>query len=338
MMKTKISVIVPIYNTSKFLVRCLDSILNQTEREIEVLLIDDGSTDNSKDICLEYCDKNSVFKYFFKTNGGLSSARNYGIERASGNYIFFLDSDDYLPPHALKICYNTAENYQVDLLNFGYTYVKGEQHDHRHSIFPKNQIFSKDTVLDLLKHDTLKNKLLWFSWTYFYKSEFLKPNSLIFDESILLGEDSVFNMKCLLKAKSIYSIEDSLYYYIHNENSLTQAKFRLNLIEKFETQFVARKRVYEEHGILEAPYITDFSQNYLEHVFFEIVLNEYNNQEASKADIINNIKKLRDRDFMQFALRHYKPSNNVSKGKLILIKLFKFRLFILFDILFRSRT
>ena len=118
-----ISIIVPIYNVEKYLRQCLDSILNQTYQNFECLLINDGSPDNSADICREYVEKDSRFKYFEKENGGLSDARNYGIRQSKGSYITFVDSDDWLEENAVEILMKRAEETGADLIYFNFTYL-----------------------------------------------------------------------------------------------------------------------------------------------------------------------------------------------------------------------
>ena len=110
-----ISVIVPIYNVEKYLRQCLDSIQNQTYQNFECLLINDGSPDNSADICREYVEKDSRFKYFEKENGGLSDARNYGIRQSKGSYLTFVDSDDWLEHDALDRLYGALRKGNADI-------------------------------------------------------------------------------------------------------------------------------------------------------------------------------------------------------------------------------
>ena len=115
MEKELISIIVPIYNVEKYLRQCLDSILNQTYQNFECLLINDGSPDNSADICREYVEKDSRFKYFEKENGGLSDARNYGIRQSKGSYLTFVDSDDWLEHGALDRLYGALKKENADI-------------------------------------------------------------------------------------------------------------------------------------------------------------------------------------------------------------------------------
>ena len=110
-----ISIIVPIYNVEKYLRQCLDSIMNQTYRNFECLLINDGSSDNSEDICREYVSKDSRFRYFEKENGGVSSARNLGIEHSKGEYITFIDSDDWVDSDYLEVLYNSLVDERADI-------------------------------------------------------------------------------------------------------------------------------------------------------------------------------------------------------------------------------
>ena len=111
-----VSVIIPVYNVEKYLRQCLDSVLAQTYTKYEVLLIDDGSTDSSADICREYCKKDSRFKLYQKQNGGASSARNLGLENASGDYLFFLDSDDWIDVDSINKMVHIALHENVDFV------------------------------------------------------------------------------------------------------------------------------------------------------------------------------------------------------------------------------
>ena len=110
-----ISIIIPVYNAEKYLRQCLDSIINQTYTNFEVLLVNDGSTDSSGMICQEYVENDSRFRYFEKENGGASSARNLGLERSGGAYITFIDSDDWVTPEYLEVLYTTLKENDVDI-------------------------------------------------------------------------------------------------------------------------------------------------------------------------------------------------------------------------------
>lgn len=127
MNKIKFSVIVPVYNVEKYIEECLDSILKQDYDNYEILLIDDGSTDNSGNICEIYAAKNEKIKVFHKKNGGLSSARNIGIEKATGDYLVFVDSDDYIAPWSLSEFYKVLKKGKFDVLETRLTEVRGKE-------------------------------------------------------------------------------------------------------------------------------------------------------------------------------------------------------------------
>ena len=122
----KVSIVVPIYNVEKYLEQCIDSIINQTLKEIEIILVDDGSPDNCPQICDDYVKKDSRIKVVHKTNGGLSSARNAGIEIATGDYIGFVDSDDYIELDMYEKMYNIAIENNVDFVMSDYYSVSNE--------------------------------------------------------------------------------------------------------------------------------------------------------------------------------------------------------------------
>ena len=319
-MNIKISIIIPIYNTSSLLKRCLDSILDQTFQDVEILMIDDGSTDNSKEICLHYQNIDSRFKYWHQPNSGASSARNNGIRRAQGTYILFLDSDDYFVPKTCEICYETAEKYNLDLLNFAYNYVKNGEATVNIPSFPKNKIIGHEQILKLLKKNTLHNKFLWFNWSYCFKTSFIKDNKILFDESLLLGIDSDFNLKCLFHTKHVYSISDVLYCYVYNPDSLTQTKYRKELLDRYISQFNSRTKLYKNFNLTDKPYTTDISQNYIEHALLELIYNEKNN--PNKGSLASYLKTLRHTQMFQFCSKNYSFSKNCTPKKKVLTYLF----------------
>ena len=118
-----ISIIVPVYKAEKYLHKCVDSLLEQTFTDFEILLVDDGSPDKSGEICDEYAEKDSRIRVFHKENGGVSSARNLALDNAKGEFVMFLDSDDWLDNVCLDVCINTINDNVLDVLQFGFMYV-----------------------------------------------------------------------------------------------------------------------------------------------------------------------------------------------------------------------
>lgn len=220
------SIVIPVYNTQNYLSRCLDSVLNQTFMQWECIVIDDGSIDNSRMICDEYSGKDNRIKVIHKKNEGVSIARNIGIKEASGEYILFVDSDDWIERNMLECISNKIHNNHSELLLWGYSIFDGE-------------ILTTGNVpeLEIIKFDELKLVPEWFNspWSKAYKRSFLIENKILFPENISLAEDMFFSYICFSKVSYICCIQERLYCYFSNRaesacNTLTSKKIKDEII------------------------------------------------------------------------------------------------------------
>ncbi len=223
-----VSIIVPVYNVEKYIKTCLDSIINQTYKNIEILLIDDGSTDNSGKICDEYSKKDKRIKVFHKENGGLSSARNYGIDRAKGDYLTFIDSDDTLELDYIEYLYNLIKKYNTDLSICPYIVIINETKKYD---FGKK--YSEET---LSTEEALKRMLCEEGFTVSACAKLYKKE--LFDDIRYplnkLCEDNGTTYKIIMKCNKIAYGNESKYNYFKRPNSIMTSKFnmkRLDLIE-----------------------------------------------------------------------------------------------------------
>ena len=198
-----ISIIIPVYNGSKFISRCLDSILNQTYKNTEVILINDGSTDNSLEIIKEYSNKYKNIKYIDQKNQGASIARNKGIEESKGKYLVFIDIDDYIESDYLEKLCSSIKN--KDMVVSGYNRVVGSK-----TIFSK---IPKNTYWSAFKYTA--------TWGKIYNAEFIKKNNIKFLDDVKIGEDLFFNITVINKTNKIGILEYAGYNYYDNEESLT---------------------------------------------------------------------------------------------------------------------
>ena len=218
-----ISIIVPIYNVEDYLRQCLDSILEQTLSHFEVILVNDGSPDSSGDICREYVEKDSRFHYFEKENGGLSDARNYGIERARGEYLTFIDSDDYIDPLHLEYLYKTLINNDADISVSNYmNYHTSIDTFYLHTFgdyYEKN--YSSEELLDNLA--ILERNDLSFStiWGKLYKRNAF--SFLRFPKGVI-GEDVALIYKIYTQVQKIVYFHKDTYIYRENESGITKSK------------------------------------------------------------------------------------------------------------------
>ena len=217
----KVSVIVPVFNVEKYLEECLDSLLNQTFKNFEVILINDGSTDGSDKICKEYVKKDSRFSYSVQKNQGLSSTRNKGIDFAQGEYIYFLDSDDWLETDALEKLVAAADAQAADLVVHDV-----RQCTNRETTVAYKQVLFLDADKKVEAIDLEKSVLIQPCWAVckLYRKKFLQEKKIKFLEG-LTYEDVPFYLQCILNTKNIYYINKAFYNYrILRPGSITNKK------------------------------------------------------------------------------------------------------------------
>ena len=210
-MKVKLSILIPVYNVEKFLNRCLDSVLNQKINEIEIILVDDGSTDKSSKICDDYSKKYDNVKVYHKKNGGASSARNYGIDKTIGKYIWFVDSDDKLEENSIKSIIDIMEKEKSDVIvcNSKKVYENGKIEDEcKYSIKKGN--YSSNEFMETLKKNP--KSVIFAPQYYIVKKDFLIKNKLYFYEGII-HEDELWIPQLLILAKNIYYSNLNIYYH-----------------------------------------------------------------------------------------------------------------------------
>lgn len=228
----KISIIVPVYNVEKELERCIDSLINQTYKNIEIILVDDGSTDTSSDICEEYKMKYSNIKVIHKENGGLSSARNCGITNSDGMYLMFVDSDDYINE---KACEKFAEAVKKDKVDIVIGEARKTEKNkitlYKHDAFEEKKIYNNKEYINIAIKNNEFYAPVWFNM---YRREFLLQNNLFFKEGIL-HEDMEYLPRIFLCANNIKKISYVFYEYIIRENSITNRKdYTKNIKDIFE--------------------------------------------------------------------------------------------------------
>lgn len=212
-----ISVIVPVYNVSKYLSNCINSILNQTYDDFELILVDDGSTDNSLNICNEFAKIDSRIIVLTKLNGGQGSARNLGLENAKGNYIVFVDGDDWIEKNLLEVLLNNLKKYDADI-SCGGVYSKLDKSDFTSSaeVTVKNNLQAMELFVmnkDGFNHSPV-SKI--FKKELFYNVRFLELQGF---------EDAATIYKVFVKAKKVVSHPISLYFYLQREDSTMHRKF-----------------------------------------------------------------------------------------------------------------
>ena len=239
-----ISIVVPVYNADRYLEKCIESLLKQTLTNIEIILVNDGSTDKSKDICNEYAKKDTRIKVIHKKNEGVSVARNKGIDFASGKYIMFCDSDDYTELDWCECLYNKISNNKNALVISNYNI-----HNYRDN---KNQIKKKQYYNELktkidksefynLYEMNLTNQL----WNKIYNLDIIKSKNIRFNEKLSLGEDLIFNLEYLEYVDSDILIENKcLYNYILRNRDSLDNKYYSNLFDIYKLLYESLYKIY----------------------------------------------------------------------------------------------
>ncbi len=219
------SVIVPIYKIEKYLKRCIDSVLNQTCKDFELILVDDGSPDKCPKICDDYALENQNIKVIHKENGGLVSARQAGIKIATGEYVFNLDGDDALLPNALECAKNIILETNADIVTFSYKeWHNGKTKDMINNLVPVG-LYNKEDIEKHIYPNILSNKnmqhLFYFVWGKAVRRTLITPHQLNISTSISLGEDLSCIVPCYLEANSIYMDDTPVYLYTIRDDSLS---------------------------------------------------------------------------------------------------------------------
>lgn len=229
----KISIIVPVYNVADYLSRCLDSLITQTLYDIEIICVNDGTKDNSVEIIKSYIEKDSRVKLYNKENGGLSSARNYGLKYATGKYVAFVDSDDYVEKNFCERLYRESLENWADIIVFGA------------SIFPRigeinswlvNNLSTKTRMYDVNPVKALfwENGAHPFVWRNCFNRAFLARLNAKFAEDARFAEDVIFQFETFPFANKIVFIEDKLYHYRHCRDNSLMNQYDKNIGEKYD--------------------------------------------------------------------------------------------------------
>lgn len=229
-----VSIIVPIYNGEKYIANCVDCLLAQTYSNIEILLINDGSKDNSLQIIKEEVKKHPDIKYIDKPNEGVSATRNLGIQQANGEYIYFFDVDDHVLPEMLAENVPQAVSNNADILYFNFWYCFVEENT-KYEVKTQNS-FSGNS-LDFFNNsflDLLKNEVFFAPWNKLYKRSFLIDNNLIFNKDLSIYEDILFNIMAASKASNFVVNNKPYYKYGIQSSGTALTRFHDNYYDSVE--------------------------------------------------------------------------------------------------------
>ncbi|MBP3633296.1 MAG: glycosyltransferase [Oscillospiraceae bacterium] len=245
------SIILPVYNVGALLERCVLSVLEQDLTDHEIILVDDGSTDGSGPLCDALAAQHSCIRVIHKENGGLSSARNAGLEIAQGQYAWWVDSDDWIEPGALASLYSAAQGCGADVIKFDHFRVQTQKtkicSSAASGIYQNEQV---KILQDLAFYGA--GTYCLSAWSHIYRLEFLRSNSLSFvSERVIGSEDYLFNLQVLLLAKSVCVLPEALYSYELRQGSLTQ-RYKADLPKRYGVLREFLREFCRQKGLLSA--------------------------------------------------------------------------------------
>ncbi len=313
------SAVMPVYNAKAYLDRCVQSILSQNFESYEIILVDDGSTDGSGDLCDRLAQTHSCIRVVHKENGGSSSARNAGMEVARGQYIWFVDSDDWVEPGSFQCLYEATSEHRPEIVKFHYIRMEGEQ-----SVPVKGDIkpgmYLEEETSVLLRQaccDTQKYELS--VWSHIYSREILRKHGLHFtSERQIASEDFLINLQAYSMAKSICVIEQMLYRYEVRTGSLSQV-FQRDLPEKYTKLYHCLQQYYAQAGVL-SQYEGYISTFYLWHLLRGCCIpNAYRQvQGHTTAQGREDIRTFLSAASVKYAYKHCDKTNFSLKQRILL--------------------
>lgn len=326
----KVSIIVPVYNAEKYISTCLDSIINQTLKEIEIIVINDGSNDSSLAICNKYKEQDHRIRVLDKVNEGVSIARNIGIDIAKGEYLMFIDSDDWIDSDFCENLYNLAKKEKAELCISNYVKESLDFKEFYDIKIHKEMLYKKDIkeafLIELIERDEGKkvHDLAGFRgpWAKLYKKEILNKYNIKFDEMLKIGEDFLFNLNFLQKIKKI-SFDDGYYYHYRTNFDSVTMKYKENCFEIYEEILKKLEKFLKTNSIYDKSK-NRFYKLSIKYLFI-CIDNEFRKENRKNIlDKYRYLKYIRKNKYIENALinENFKDYNFKQK---ILLLLFKYK-------------
>ncbi len=351
MPQPKVSIIVPVYNAEKYLKRCINSLQNQTLEDIEIILVDDSSNDSSLEICKKASDKDLRIKVIHKENAGAGMARNSALKIAMGEYIGFLDSDDYVEVDMFKTLYEKAQKFNSDLVMSGVLFVDGNMFKEsgecvRKTYFDKDTHFETEEELKELRmgivgatpQDADDSKYGMSIWKNLFKNEIIKENNIVFEsEREMLSEDAIFMIDYISCIDKATGINEAFYNYCRNEDSISKSykkdRFEKSLVFVNEVEKRFKKDIKSEEYQI---YIYRFWQAMCRVLCSQEIMYAKDN-DVKYTDLKKRLKTVCTHDLTKRALKSY-PIGTLPLKQRVFAYAMKYRLYFLLKVLVGLRS
>ncbi|MGB7499460.1 MAG: glycosyltransferase family 2 protein, partial [Moheibacter sp.] len=263
----KISIIIPIYNVTEYLNNCLNSVVNQTYKNLEIILVNDGSTDDSAEKAQKYTEKDKRFRLVHRENGGLSAARNTGLSYAKGEFVFYLDSDDYLKNDCFEKLISAQDRYNADIVQTNFYYDYPSYLLYGNWLKKESQLLDREQTLErLIEQNEIKN----FAWGKLIRSEIAKRN--LFPEGKYF-EDTLWMYRIVSESKRYVLLAEPLMYYFQRTDSIS-GNFSIRNLDQLELESQRLDLIKTEHPALYKKVLKKFNQKIIQHISLLPNLNE----------------------------------------------------------------
>lgn len=322
-----ISIIIPVYNVEKYLDQCLESVVFQSYTDFECILVNDGSTDNSGNICDKWAKKDNRFRVLNQDNQGVSCARNNGIDNANGEYIVFIDSDDWVDTDYLESFMNESSDLVIsgDIVETQNGPIKINTPIQEKEITISNKYLNEFSQL-------LESHLLFGPFLKRYKASIIKENQIYFNKDLSYGEDLVFNFEYLKHVTNIYTIPKATYHYRRFEANTLSTIFRPDFWNVNYQQWLLMKYFFQSKNIFQSP-ISDIMYTRLWGIIYDSIFN-INYKDIEFLEIVKYIKRIIsicEISSNDFILANFETSNKIkylisNRHYIILALKLKFRL------------
>lgn len=255
----RLSIIIPVYNVSKYLNECLKSLIEKNRQDYEIILVNDGSTDNSAYICEQYSREYEQIQFYSKENSGVSDTRNMGIDLSNGEYLAFIDADDYVENGYIDKIISLLD-YKADIYIYGY-YEQNEK-----GIFKKEVTRRKSGMQEMNSAicENIFSELHYQVWNKIFKAEIVKEKGIKFDSNLRISEDLKFWVDYFYYISNLYILDKPIYYYRYNENGAVRKK-SLDVFKQIDTVFKAQKRLLFFLNVSEQAHL-QLNTIYVEHI------------------------------------------------------------------------
>lgn len=308
-----VSVIIPVYNSESYLSACVDSVLEQEHVSLEIILVDDGSTDSSPSICDNYAQGHDNIKAIHIKNSGPATAKNEGLRHAQGNYIALTDSDDKMEPLMLHKMVTAGYKHHADIICCNYKQI--DENGHISHLNSTNEQFVLNHEEGLI-HFFSKDKIYSQCWTKLYKRQMLVDHHIMNDPGLRTDEDFIFNIRAFINAQTTVIIDEPLYEYTHRENSLAHAYFKKNISQYIDNRIkrvhVTQEAVKKESNVVKEWSIVHIIMYYNELLGKVVLFPEYYSDKRI-IGILSFIKRKK-----RILNKHYQLCGFSKLGKLLI--------------------